>query len=104
MKENNMREKMLVLLAASAFLLMACDLTSVVSQFLPREVGEAQATLQAVTTKVAAMITNVAPTLQSVQTQVAPTLRAAQTALPPVVTGSTPFVSTPVATRAAASS
>ncbi len=49
-----MRKHMLVLLAASALVLLACDASSLVSQFLPqKQLEEASATLEAVATSAA---------------------------------------------------
>lgn len=57
-----MRKKMLVLLAASAFLVMACDASGLVRQFLPqKQVEQAQATLEAALPTVAAVATTQAP-------------------------------------------
>lgn len=97
-----MPTKMIVLIAASALLLMACDASGLVSQFLPaKELEQAAATLEAVATSAPAVITNVAPTLQTAQTQVAPTLAAAQTRVATAVPGGN-TAATP--TKAASSS
>jgi hypothetical protein len=69
-----MRRRWLILLAASAWLLLACDASSLASQFLPqKELEEAQATVQAVAPTVAAVATAGLPTkAPSSATQAAP--------------------------------
>lgn len=71
-----MRRKFLVLFAASALLLMACDASSLVQQFIPqKELEQAQATLQAVAPTVAAVATANFPTLAPAgATKAAPSL------------------------------
>ncbi len=58
-----MRKHLLVLLGASALVLLACDASSLVSQFLPqKQLQEVSATLEAVAPTVAAVATTGAPT------------------------------------------
>ncbi len=92
-----MRKKWFILLAASALLIIACDASSLVSQFLPRELGQAQATLEAVATNAPAVLTNVAPTLSAAQGQVMPTLQALGTQTAPTIAAAATRVATTVA-------
>ena len=81
----------LVLLAASALLIMACDVSGLVSQFVPQqELAEVQATLEAVATSApAAVASAVATRAPASSTQVAPT-KAGATSAPSANSGN-PF-------------
>jgi hypothetical protein len=67
-----MRKRLIVLLAASALLVMACDASSLVSQFLP-QLKEAQEAIETAVPTLAAVATSAAPTSAPAKTQAAPT-------------------------------
>lgn len=69
-----MRKRLIVLFAASALLVMACDASSLVSQFLP-QLKEAQEAIETAVPTLAAVATSVAPTSAPPggKTQAAPT-------------------------------
>src|SRR5512140_2482585 len=74
-QEWKMRKSLLVLFAAAAILIMACDASALVSQFLPQKgVEQAQQTIEAVAPTVAAVATSGVPTKSAVSgTQPGPT-------------------------------
>jgi hypothetical protein len=57
-----MQKRFFVLLLAAALSLLACDVSSLVSQFLPSEVQEARQTIEAAAPTLAALATTVSQT------------------------------------------